>query len=384
MIAVIADDLTGAAEIGGIGLSRGLSVEVALEVNPLSTADLLIISTDTRSKTESEAVAEIEAVSKKIAALKPRLIFKKVDSALRGHIIPEIEAQLKIFGNRKALVVAANPALGRTIVNGQYLIHGKPLDQTAFKDDPEFPAKSSQVVELLPAKNLPIIVKKHGDQLADNQIAVGEVSHTTDLKKWTGCVGENMLLAGGSGFFSAILDSLEPLPTSEPVAAQPFKGNKLYVCGTAFVSSQLRVAAISNQKGLVNYLPENLFLSDELTLSVVESFVLEVSQKLSQQGAAVIAINPLTRNGKNINAISLREKTALLVQDVFQKAQIDEMVIEGGSTATAIFNALNIKTLFPTNEYAPGVIRCRAGEIENLYITLKPGSYSWPKEVWIF
>ena len=50
MLAVIADDLTGAAEIGGIGLSYGLKVEISSKVNPSTEADLLVIATDTRSK----------------------------------------------------------------------------------------------------------------------------------------------------------------------------------------------------------------------------------------------------------------------------------------------------------------------------------------------
>src|SRR5882757_10096749 len=44
MIAVIADDLTGAAELGGIGLRYGLSVEVNMDVNLSTKADLLVIA----------------------------------------------------------------------------------------------------------------------------------------------------------------------------------------------------------------------------------------------------------------------------------------------------------------------------------------------------
>ena len=48
-IAVIADDFTGAAELAGISLRYGLTVSVCLH-NEISTdADVLIISTDSRS-----------------------------------------------------------------------------------------------------------------------------------------------------------------------------------------------------------------------------------------------------------------------------------------------------------------------------------------------
>jgi len=39
MIAVIADDFTGAAEIGGVGLRYGLQVLIETEVNDVSDVD---------------------------------------------------------------------------------------------------------------------------------------------------------------------------------------------------------------------------------------------------------------------------------------------------------------------------------------------------------
>ena len=44
MIVVIADDLTGAAELGGLALRYGLATEITTTVNATSTAELLIIA----------------------------------------------------------------------------------------------------------------------------------------------------------------------------------------------------------------------------------------------------------------------------------------------------------------------------------------------------
>ena len=46
MMVVIADDLTGAAEIGGLALKYGLMAEITTTVNLHSRADLLIIDGD--------------------------------------------------------------------------------------------------------------------------------------------------------------------------------------------------------------------------------------------------------------------------------------------------------------------------------------------------
>jgi len=50
VIAVIADDLTGAAELAGAAASFGLSAEVHTSFRPESGADVIAIDSDTRGK----------------------------------------------------------------------------------------------------------------------------------------------------------------------------------------------------------------------------------------------------------------------------------------------------------------------------------------------
>ena len=56
MIAVIADDFTGAAESAAVSLRFGLNAELQTALNPDSKADLIVIDTDTRSRTPKDAV----------------------------------------------------------------------------------------------------------------------------------------------------------------------------------------------------------------------------------------------------------------------------------------------------------------------------------------
>jgi uncharacterized protein YgbK (DUF1537 family) len=86
MIAVIADDFTGAAEIGGIGLRHGLNVIIETEPIRNRSADLIIIANDTRSLRADEASGQIAQITEHLMQLKPGFIFKKIDSVLRGNI----------------------------------------------------------------------------------------------------------------------------------------------------------------------------------------------------------------------------------------------------------------------------------------------------------
>ena len=59
MVIVLADDFSGAAEIGGIGHRYGLRTEVQLSLDLSTAADLVVLDTNTRSLGEGEAAKKI-------------------------------------------------------------------------------------------------------------------------------------------------------------------------------------------------------------------------------------------------------------------------------------------------------------------------------------
>ena len=64
------------------------------------------------------------------------VLYKTVDSTLRGHIAEELEACFAASG-RKALVFApAFPQAGCTTVRGIQLVDGIPVSESAYGHDP--------------------------------------------------------------------------------------------------------------------------------------------------------------------------------------------------------------------------------------------------------
>src|ERR1700754_1344869 len=190
MIVVIADDFTGAAELGGIGFRHGLKTEICTVVPEQSGADLLVIAADTRSKDVSAAVADMLEITRRIRELDPELVYKKTDSVLRGHVVAELKVHMEVLGFEQALLVPANPALGRVVRGGFYFVNGVPVHETAFSLDPEFPVRSNDVKEML--------------GYSGSDIIVGEAESVEDLWDWAGRVGRGIMPAGAAGFFSAI------------------------------------------------------------------------------------------------------------------------------------------------------------------------------------
>jgi uncharacterized protein YgbK (DUF1537 family) len=381
MIAVIADDLTGAAELGGIGLTYGLHVEIAMSVNPQSTADLLVIATDARSVSEPEAVQEMTRASKALLQMKPRLIFKKVDSVLRGHVIAETQAQLVVFGVEKALIVPANPALGRTLINGTYYVNGQPIDQTHFSEDPEFPITDSDVLRRLSVNFAQLTVQPHTTELPKQGIVIGEVSSTDDLRAWAKRVDTETMIGGGSGFFTAILNSLK-LP--EFVSKEPAKlgETRLYVCGSAFGERVALVKKAADAGQAVSYMPNTLTHISRFNESDLAGWVAEIVGCFQQYNQVIIAIEPGLIDDDKRAAVHLRTVMAMAVSRVLSETKTQELIIEGGSTASAVLRAIGVTRLVPVQELAPGVVRSDAIEKDSLHITVKPGSYRWPADLW--
>lgn len=383
MIAVIADDLTGAAELGGIGLRYGMTVEICTGLHGHSKPDILIIATDTRSMAEPQALMETARVTAAVSALKPRLIFKKVDSVLRGHVVAELNAHLGYLKLKKALLIPANPILGRTITKGQYFLNKQPIHLSSFANDPEYPIRSSDIRDMLRAGGHAVHFCSKQDALPPAGIITGECEIEEDFKHWLDKRDQDTLLAGASGLFKALLEALTTRPAISGAANDSLLP-ALFVCGSTFNRSKQLVEAVNLQEGPVSYMPRNIAVSANPDERHYEKWADDVVSLLKKHQKAIIAFQESPTMDIETIAGSLRQKKACLVEKVLQKIDIRELLIEGGATASAIMKRLELNTFSPVNEFTTGVIRMKANERDGLFLTLKPGSYDWPKSLWTF
>lgn len=385
MIAVIADDFTGAAEMAGIGLRYHLNVELGTEVNKNTKADLFIIATDTRSLTEAEAVRNMQKHTRDLLALQPTLIFKKTDSVLRGHILAEMRTQLSLTGFEKAVLVAANPALGRTIQNGRYYLQGQPVHESSFSHDPDFAITSSAVEDMLRGNGYPLHIKRSDEVLPATGIIVGEATQTADLQSWATKMDNKTLVAGAAGFFSAMLDKIlagkqRGVENIKKPDRLPFS---LFVCGTTFANSRNAIQQIKAAGGPVCYMPDDIIKSVHSGTYSYVKWANEVVALVKKHGKAIVAIHEDSTKNISIRGGQLKEKMAGLVKEVLQRSMVQELIVEGGATAWAMISQSGLKQFFPVEEMAPGVVRMQTND-PGLFITVKPGSYQWPEGLWNF
>ena len=124
-ISIISDDLTGANEIGLV-LAEHLESNLVLN-SAASTAKLdpliedyagVVVNLNTRDCSGHTAQRLVYEVLQNNPQLRHRLIYKKIDSTLRGNLIEEIEAILDNGLADIIFFVPASPQMQRITVGG--------------------------------------------------------------------------------------------------------------------------------------------------------------------------------------------------------------------------------------------------------------------------
>jgi len=107
--AVIADDLSGAAELAGAAAGMGFSAEVHTHFDASSGADVIAVDADSRGMASFEARRVVGEITEKVLRAAPKWIYKKTDSVLRGNVRIEIERIASVAGLSGAMLMPANP-----------------------------------------------------------------------------------------------------------------------------------------------------------------------------------------------------------------------------------------------------------------------------------
>jgi uncharacterized protein YgbK (DUF1537 family) len=140
-VLILADDLSGAADCGIACVNAGLEALVSLGApSPGLMIDVISVDADSRCLNASAAAERMGQLMQAHAQDPTMLIFKKIDSTLRGHLGPELAAVLvarrAVVKGTVAVMAPAFPVNGRTTVGGIHYVHGRPLHETEmWKND---------------------------------------------------------------------------------------------------------------------------------------------------------------------------------------------------------------------------------------------------------
>jgi D-threonate/D-erythronate kinase len=381
MIGVIADDLTGAAELGAVGLRHGFSAEVVANGKPSGEADLVCVDTDSRGRTPREAARRVTAAVKLLQKAGAEWIYKKVDSVLRGQVAPEIEAMMKQLGFERALLAPANPSLGRTIRDGKYFIRGKLIHKTEFARDPQFPRTSARVLELLDMPQVfSICVAGLKDPMPASGIIMAEASSPPDVREWAKRRTPGLLLAGGAEFFDALLAEGRPGNTSPPEYI-PTTGSvrDFFISGSSTAVARKFATAARRQKTPVFSLPQELAWGTDLQPEVAEAIAQRIAVAFDAHRRVLLTVGlPPVRD--TLLSTPLSGHVVRIAEAVLRRVNVGRVWAEGGATAAELVWRMGWSRLKVMRELAPGVATLALTGEKDMLLTIKPGSYAWPEQ----
>ena len=177
MILVLADDLTGALEVGAIFAGSGFDAIVTTRPAPDVAPEVLIADTETRHCTPSDAFDRIIGLVTEFGVT-PELLYKKTDSTLRGNIGPELAALSTLFPEWRIAYAPAHPEQGRVVIDGIVYVNGVPVTESDFARDCLNPVFTSSVRELV-GPELPCTIFDGSNDLDVKNTAMAILSDAT-------------------------------------------------------------------------------------------------------------------------------------------------------------------------------------------------------------
>lgn len=355
-ILALADDLTGALEIGAkfanSGIGALVTTQLTLEPASLSkAAPVLVVDTETRHLEQRESARIVSRLAHDARRKKVRLIYKKADSTLRGNIAAELSALMEAYPESPLIYVPAYPRLGRTVKNGHLYVDGILVSESHFSKDALNPIHDSYLPRVLGGSAPVIAVDSLSiEVIADPAIYVVDGETESDVQAAADFItrsGGYPLAAGPAALAGHIADRID-LPRAKP--GQPA------VIRTCLAINGSRHPVSVDQ---VKHAEANGWRSAPSH---------DAAKAIAESGWVVL------RTDEEIGGIGIdrANSTGSVVAGIVKQVKPDALIIFGGDTAAGIVKALECTIIYPHAEVLPGVPLSGTGE---LYLITKAGGF---------
>jgi D-threonate/D-erythronate kinase len=366
-VAVVADDLTGAADTGAGFMRAGLETIVTwahpvLDLGVAEDVDALAIDTRSRVLDGARGAMTTAAVVEALKHAGIRTLYKKIDSMLRGHVGEEVRAALTAWHRGAiAFVAPAFPAVGRTTIGGVQRIDGVPLERGAIAAHLEAAGISTRHAPLAKVRASPdALIAKAVDERAEAIVFDAETD--ADLRRIAEAgvqLGEAIVWVGSGGLAAAVASVVGVSPGDGPDAnriASQLRAQSpalqaqarpvLIVVGSTSATAARQAAHVQAAGAVSIAIPVNALRNDiENEVAAASS----IRKHLREGHDVVVTVDPSSSDDDPRIAARLAEVLhgcAPLVGGI---------VVTGGDTATGILEAWSISALRLIGEVETGV-----------------------------
>lgn len=401
-IGILADDLTGAGDVGGCFARAGLKTVVVLPFRgeeaqsfiepeflreaPGLSPEVFVIDTESRTLDPSVARTRVLKAFDVVSAWGANFFYKKIDSALRGLVGYEMDAFLEaLIASRShqvsegcrvhqsispVPVVAAYPEAGRETRQGWQFVDGVRLDRSPFLQDPRGGVRQAHVPTLLreTCRSWPFFKVEDCARPADMRKLAKGAMGSFSRSGFFACVGSaglandlaRLLSAGGSirGASFSLKQALSPrLPT-------------IIVCGSRHPSSLLQLDRFLGSDGRGSV----VFEGPTSSPPDIGEFVRSISGR--RRPTVVVRSSSLVKEPQAVTGWLARTTRRLL-----RAVGPGQLVLMGGDTAFRVCEGLGVRKLSIRGMGGPGIAFCEAvgpQSVQTPKIVLKPGGFGPP------
>jgi uncharacterized protein YgbK (DUF1537 family) len=348
---LIADDLTGACDAAVAFAARGAETEAVLDPARRSPgSEALAVSTDTRESPADTPENVLTGLMQDLASRvpPPRVIFKKIDSTMRGNSAAEIQAVAAAFACEAVLVTPAFPAMQRVVESGYLCVTSQetfaPIDVADYFVSRGVAGchqvKAWEVEKALLWGKRFLSVDAGCDRDLDTIIQAGLGWH------------RRALFAGSGGLAAALARALWPQPATRP-GTHRRSGPAIFCIGSN------HPATLEQQADLLRRRPA-------IWLDALVASQAEVIAALRQSRHVALR---MPRGGC----------PATRVRDLLFPAieAAGGLLLSGGETASLVCRALAVDSIRLVDEVAPGIPFgvLRGGVLNGCPVVTKSGAF---------
>lgn len=384
---IIADDFTGANDTGVQLKKRGFATKVIFSPSSVDDSDkCLVFDTETRAIPKQDAYKKLKYnISELVSKYKFDIVYKKVDSALRGNIVDEVLAILEVYKPEIVLFAPALPRMGRNTQNGIQKIDNTRLMETEFVRDPINPIKSDNITDILKeiskssVRHISLTELYSKDTVINNDCSYYTFDANTveDMEQIAKLGLSNIkktLWIGSAGLAEGIFNVLHPQKPS------------LLIVGS---TSQKSIEQLNYAKKQGRYILE-LDIPKILESGIYDS-VCENAVSVLRKNQDLIITSCFSKKSfdevvhygmkkgitKQEMAGIVRNILGEITKKILSDSEIGSLFLTGGDTAISIMHNLNAQGVEILHEVSPGVIVSRLldGVYKGLVITTKAGSF---------
>jgi uncharacterized protein YgbK (DUF1537 family) len=410
LIGIVADDITGANDIGLMFAKSGYRVEVmshdsVSELNRVN-ADVIILDTNSRCDDPQIAYCKVTAATRRLLPLQCRLLIKKTCSVFRGNVGAEFDAMMEVAGAKFALVIAAFPRNGRITLGGQHYVHGRPLAESEFAADPLHPMKLTDLRQIIGqqsdrslhlldyqtvARGIPVIRKRIDETRAAGGYLVADVRSQEDLQQIAAAAADEPLIFGSSAIAEE-LPKFWPAPRGFVNEALPRgRAGILMIAGSLTPQTRAQVMA-AREAGITTLTMDTRQLFDESDRRNEMARLIGRAEDLLGSGQDVlihsahqpeaIAETQTAARKAGLGSVAagriVSQSLGEIGRAIVDRAQVVKLIVAGGETSNDVCRSLGITGNLILGEIQPGLPSALSRGERRLLLVLKSGSFGSP------